>query len=70
MEDGITAVAVNKPEDSRLLYALGRAHARLGERELAVDYVQRALQAATLRSDVEAYSSYLESLQRTASAGS
>lgn len=58
------------PADSRLLYALGQAHEQLGEPGEALDLVRRAMQTATLRTDVEAYSNYLESLQRSVAAGS
>ncbi len=51
------------PEDSRLLYALGLAHYQLDEPAAATDYIERAIERATLRSDIDTYQLQLRSLR-------
>jgi len=60
------------PQDSRLLYAVGLAHYRQGHRARASGYIRRAIEHATLRSDVEAYRQQLQVVEseRRADAGS
>ena len=48
------AVALS-PDDSRLLYSLGLVHWELGEPDLALAYVEQAIEAATLFSEISAY---------------
>lgn len=53
-----------RPEDSGLLYALGVIHTRLGQTGIAADYIQQAIENATLYSDIKAYQQKLQSLQQ------
>lgn len=57
------AVAI-RPEDSSLLFALGVIHTRLGEMATARDYIQQAIDKATLYSDIKAYEQQLDMLLR------
>ena len=52
------------PGDSRLLYTAGLIRHRLGDLEGASDYISRAMEAATLRRDVEDYRVQLEAVRR------
>lgn len=56
------------PQDSRLLFALGNVHYALGQRDLATGYVRRAIEQATLRSDIDAYRQRLRAMQSGQSA--
>lgn len=56
-----------RPGDSALLYALALAHEGLGEPAAARDYLQRAIDSATRRSDLETYKAHLNSLGGTGS---
>lgn len=51
------------PEDSRLLHALGLAHAELDEPALASVYLRSAIEHAVLRSDIDNYAAQLRALQ-------
>ncbi len=51
------------PEDSRLLHALGLAHAELDEPALAGVYLRSAIEHAVLRSDIDNYAAQLRALQ-------
>ncbi|MEM9255679.1 MAG: tetratricopeptide repeat protein [Pseudomonadota bacterium] len=51
------------PEDARLLYALGITHQQLGDVQSASQYLRQAIDRATLRSDIDAYSAALRTLQ-------
>lgn len=53
-----------RPQDSGLLYALGVIHTQLGQRAVATDYIERAIENATLYSDIKAYQQKLHTLQR------
>lgn len=53
-----------RPGDSSLLFALGLIHSRLGENDVAFDYIQQAIDAAKIYSDKKAYQQQLEALQR------
>ena len=57
------------PGDSRLLYSMGMINYQLGELPAASAYLERAIEAATLRSDVEIYQLQLHALQREQLAG-
>jgi len=52
------------PDDSRLLYALGLVHVELNQPAQASAYLRRAIEHATLRSDINAYETRLQSVQR------
>jgi len=62
------AVALS-PQDSRLLYSLGLVHWELGESALASAYVEQAIEAATLYSEITAYRVQLDSWRQGQSAG-
>jgi Flp pilus assembly protein TadD len=51
------------PQDSQLLFALGTTHEQLGQSGLASRFIQRAIELATLRSEVDVYRAYLRKLQ-------
>ncbi len=51
------------PDDSRLLSALGRGYAQLGQPLVATGYVQRAIDAAPTYSDSASYQLQLEALR-------
>ncbi|MFK7976082.1 MAG: tetratricopeptide repeat protein [Halioglobus sp.] len=53
-----------RPEDSGLLFALGVIHTHLGQPTVATDYIQRAIDHATLFSDIKAYEQKLDALHR------
>lgn len=57
------------PDDSRLLYATGMIYYRLDELTPASAYIQRAIDSADLRSDIEGYQLQLDALQREQLAG-
>ena len=52
------------PGDSRLLYSAGLIRYQLGDLEGASEYIAEAMEAATLRGDVEDYRIQLEAVQR------
>lgn len=52
------------PEDSRLLYATGQIHYRMQDLAGASDYLRRAIEAATLRSDIERYQRQLDEVEQ------
>ena len=52
------------PEDSRLLYATGQIHYRMQDLAGAYDYLRRAIEAATLRSDIERYQRQLDEVEQ------
>ena len=52
------------PEDSALLYSAGMAHYRLDQLEQAMGYLERAVEHASLRSDIESYAYELERVRR------
>jgi Flp pilus assembly protein TadD len=52
------------PEDSHLLYAKGLIHYELRELEKASQYIQQAIEKATLRSDRKTYENQLEAVKR------
>ena len=52
------------PQDSSLLYALGMSYSGLGELDVASGYIERAIEFATLYSDIKAYELQLDLLQR------
>lgn len=52
-----------RPQDSSLLYALGVIHQQMGQIDIATDYIQRAIDTATLYSDIKAYEQELKSLR-------
>lgn len=53
-----------KPGDSRLLYAAGLIRYQLGDLEGATVFITEAMEAATLRGDVETYRVQLEAVRR------
>lgn len=55
-----------RPEDSGLLYALGVIHTQMGQTAIATDYIQQAIDKATLYSDIKAYEQKLHLLLREA----
>lgn len=57
------------PQESQLLYALAQSHAQLGESEIALVYLQRAIDFATARSEIAGYQLQLNTLQREQLAG-
>ena len=52
------------PDDSRLLYSLGLAHAELDQPALATGYLRSAIEHAVLRSDIDTYAARLRVLQQ------
>lgn len=57
------AVALS-PVDSRLLFALSLAHRELGDQGQAREYLQQAIDSATLYSEIKRYQFELDTLQR------
>ena len=57
------------PDDSHLLYSAGLVHYRLDELQEASTYIKRAIQSATLRSDIETYKIQLKAVKRKQLAG-
>ena len=53
-----------KPGDSRLLYAAGLIRYQLNDLEGATSYITEAMEAATLRADVETYRVQLEAVRQ------
>ncbi len=51
------------PGDSRVLYALGTTWEKLGRRGKAAEFIERAMEKATLRSEIEGYAAHLEQLR-------
>ena len=58
------------PGDSNLLYATGLIYYQLDELQQASGYIRRAIEAATLRSEIDSYKVQLETVQRRQLAGS
>ena len=52
------------PGDSDLLYSTGLIHYRLDDLAAAASYIRRAMEAATLRSEVDTYRLQLQALRR------
>tara|TARA_R110002110_G_scaffold405241_1_gene624230 strand:- start:65272 stop:66510 length:1239 start_codon:yes stop_codon:yes gene_type:complete len=52
------------PQDSRLLYSAGMIHYQLAQWREAKGYLQRALETATLRSEIESYRVQLDAVNR------
>lgn len=57
------------PDDSRLLYALGLAHYELDQPGQASGFIRRAIEQATLRSDIAAYETQLREVERVLGTG-
>ena len=57
------------PDDSHLLYSTGLIHYRLDDLREASVYIRRAMETATLRSDINAYKLQLEAVRRKQQAG-
>jgi Flp pilus assembly protein TadD len=57
------------PEDSRLLFATGVIHYHLDELKDASRYIERAIGAADLRSDIETYRAQLRVVEQARTAG-
>ena len=57
------------PEDSRLLFETGLIHYHLEELKDARRYIERAISAAHLRSDIETYQAQLRVMERGRTAG-
>ena len=57
------------PDDSHLLYSTGLIHYRLDDLREASVYIRRAMENATLRSDINTYKVELEALRRKQMAG-
>ncbi|MBT4519225.1 MAG: tetratricopeptide repeat protein [Halieaceae bacterium] len=63
-----TALAL-APQESRLLYAVGLIHYRLGDFGAASHYIRRAIDTATLRRDIDTYQLQLDLVLREQVAG-
>lgn len=57
-----------RPDDSRLLYALGMIEYRRGDFDAATRWIGRAIDRATLRGDIDHYRLQLETVRREATA--
>ena len=57
------------PDDSAMLYATGMLYYRMEELEQASSYLQRAIETATLRSDIDSYELQLEAVRSELLAG-
>ena len=57
------------PDDSAMLYATGMLYYRMDELEQASSYLQRAIETATLRSDIDGYELQLEAVKSRMVAG-
>ena len=57
------------PDDSAMLYATGMLYYRMDELEQASGYLQRAIETATLRSDIDSYELQLEAVKNQMVAG-
>jgi Flp pilus assembly protein TadD len=57
------------PQDARLLYAAGLIHYQLDNFKAAERYIERAIDSATLRSEIETYRAQLEEVKRSQVAG-
>ena len=57
------------PDDSAMLYATGMLYYRMDELEQASGYLQRAIETATLRSDIDGYELQLEAVKSRMVAG-
>ncbi len=55
---------VLRPDDSRLLYSVGIIHYKLDDFDSATVYIERAIEQAKLRTDVDAYRLHLEVVRR------
>jgi len=53
-----------RPDDSRLLYAVGIIYYKLDDYDSATVYIERAIDEAKLRTDVDAYRLHLEAVRR------
>lgn len=55
--------------DSRLLYSLGQVHWQLGDQVAASRYLERAIESASLRSEIIAYRAQLDAWRQAAEQG-
>jgi Flp pilus assembly protein TadD len=62
------AVALS-PQNSRLLYALAQSHEQIGESEIALAYLRRAIDSAPPGADILGYQRHLNTIQRDTLAG-
>lgn len=53
-----------KPDDSRLLYAVGIIHYKMDDFDSATVFIERAIAQAKLRTDVDAYRLHLEAVRQ------
>jgi regulator of sirC expression with transglutaminase-like and TPR domain len=57
------------PDDSHILFARGLVHQQLGQFGLASDDIKRAIERATLNSDIRSYQQALEEVHKERLAG-